>query len=208
MIHNKTLLVGSLLACSALVALACTPKKDKPDEAASASSVVHSGSSDTASRGVASMQVQSGSFSPHASIPTKYTCEGDNISPQLSWSGMPASTKSLALIVDDPDAPDPKAPKRTWVHWVLYDIPPGAHTLSENVHKLPTGTREGTNDFKHTGYGGPCPPIGRHRYFFKIYALDAELGDLGRPDKAHLEQAMKGHVLAKGELVGTYEKTK
>ncbi len=208
MIHYGTLFVGSLLMGSVLACAACTPRKDKPDEAASASSVVHAGAGDPAGQGAKTMQLQSSSFSPQGSIPTKYTCEGDNISPQLSWSGMPGGTKSLALIVDDPDAPDPKAPTRTWVHWVLYDIPPGAHTLSENVHKLPGGTHEGVNDFKHAGYGGPCPPIGRHRYFFKIYALDVELGDLGRPDKARLEQAIRGHVLAKGELMGTYQKMK
>ncbi len=206
--HYRTLLVASLFTAVALAAAGCTPKKDKPNEAASASSVVHPASGDGAGRGAKAMHITSQSFSPNGSIPTRYTCEGENVSPELSWSGAPQGTRSYALIVDDPDAPDPKAPKRTWVHWVLYDIPPGSHTLQQNVQKLPQGTREGTNDFKHVGYGGPCPPIGRHRYFFKIYALNVELGDLGQPDKARLEQAIKGHVLAKGELIGTYAKVK
>jgi len=143
-------------------------------------------------------------------IPARYTCQGEDVSPALAWSGLPAGTRSLALIVDDPDAPDPQAPKTTWVHWVLYDLPPAAGGLPEGVtsHALPPGTREGLNDWKRTGWGGPCPPIGRHRYFFKLYALDAELPDLGRPDKARLEKAMEGHVLGKAELMGTYEKAK
>jgi hypothetical protein len=121
---------------------------------------------------------------------------------------MPDGTKSLALIVDDPDAPDPAAPKRTWVHWVLYNIPPTANGLPEAVasSSLPKGTREGTNDWNRTGYGGPCPPIGRHRYFFKLYALDVVLPDLGPARKAELEKAMEGHIPAKAELVGTYQK--
>ncbi len=130
------------------------------------------------------------------------------MSPPLEWSGAPAGTRSFALIVDDPDAPDPKAPKTTWVHWVLYDIPAGATGLPAGVDSksLPPGTREGLNDWKRTGYGGPCPPVGRHRYFHKLYALDTVLGDLGRPTKAKLEAAMKGHVLAQAELVGRYQR--
>ena len=119
-----------------------------------------------------------------------------------------AGTKSFVLIVDDPDAPDPRAPKTTWVHWVLYDLPAACDHLPEGVGTLPSGTRDGTNDWKRTGYGGPCPPIGRHRYFHKLYALDATLGDLGTPTKARVEQAMAGHVLAEARLVGTYEKAK
>jgi Raf kinase inhibitor-like YbhB/YbcL family protein len=121
---------------------------------------------------------------------------------------VPASAKSLVLIVDDPDAPDPKAPKMTWVHWVLYDIPPTERGLPQAVaaRDLPPGTREGTNDWKRTGYGGPCPPIGRHRYFHKLYALDVVLGDLGQATKTQVEAAMKGHVLAQAELLGTYRK--
>jgi Raf kinase inhibitor-like YbhB/YbcL family protein len=139
----------------------------------------------------------------------QYTCEGDDLSVPLAWSGAPSGTKSFALIVDDPDAPDPKAPKMTYVHWVLYDIPAGLNGLGEGTSKrLPSGAREGVNDWKRSGWGGPCPPIGRHRYFFKLYALDAVLGDLGTPTKPVLENAMKGHILAQGELVGTYEKGK
>ena len=155
-----------------------------------------------------SLTLKSTAFAADGEIPARYTCEGEDVSPPLAWSGAPAGTKSFALIVDDPDAPDPAAPKMTWVHWVLYDIPATAGGLYEDVDpaKLPAGTREGVNDWGRTGYGGPCPPIGRHRYFHKLYALDAVLGDLGRPKKAALEKAMKGHVLAEAVLVGTYEK--
>jgi len=147
-------------------------------------------------------------FEPNAEIPARFTCEGEDASPALAWSGVPEKARSLALIVDDPDAPDPKAPKTTWVHWVLYNLPPAASGLPQkaSAKDLPPGTREGLNDWKRTGYGGPCPPIGRHRYFFKLYALDAELPDLGRPTKAKLEEAMAGHVLARAELIGTYQK--
>src|SRR4029077_5379034 len=134
--------------------------------------------------------------------------DGKDTSPPLEWSGAPAGTKSFALIVDDPDAPDPKAPKMTWVHWVLYDVPANTASLPEGVKSLPAGTREGTNDWKRTGWGGPSPPIGRHRYFFKLYALSATLGDLGPATKAQLEKALAKHVLEKVELVGTYEKPK
>jgi Raf kinase inhibitor-like YbhB/YbcL family protein len=152
------------------------------------------------------LALSSPSFAHQSEIPAAFTCEGKDVSPALAWSGAPAGTKSFALIVDDPDAPDPKAPKMTWVHWVLYDLPPSAQGLSEAVKQLPEGTREGRNDWKRTGWGGPCPPIGRHRYFFKLYALDAVLPDLHRPTKADLERAMQGHVLGHSELVGTYEK--
>ena len=141
-------------------------------------------------------------------IPSDYTCDGADISPALAWSGIPAGTKSLALIVDDPDAPDPAAPKMTWVHWVLYNLPADTKRLSEAVEStdLPPGTGEGKNDWKKTGYGGPCPPIGRHRYFFKLYALDVALPNLGTPTKAELESAMQGHILEKAELIGLYQK--
>jgi Raf kinase inhibitor-like YbhB/YbcL family protein len=157
-----------------------------------------------------SLVLTSLAFAAGAAIPPRFTCQGADVSPPLAWSGAPEGAKSLALIVDDPDAPDPRAPKMTWVHWVLYNLPLGAKGLPEGVapSALPPGTREGTNDWKRTGYGGPCPPIGRHRYFFKLYALDAVLPDLGKPNKAKLEAAMKGHVLAHAELIGTYEKTR
>jgi Raf kinase inhibitor-like YbhB/YbcL family protein len=150
----------------------------------------------------------SSAFSHQGSIPKRYTCEGGDISPPLAWSGVPEGTKSFALIVDDPDAPDPKAPRMTWVHWVLYNLPATAQGLAEGVKSgaLPVGTKEGRNDWKRAGYGGPCPPIGRHRYFHKLYALDAILPDLGTPEKPDLEQAMAGRILAQAELIGTYEK--
>ena len=147
-------------------------------------------------------------FADNGPIPKLYTCQGKDISPALAWSGLPAGAKSLALIVDDPDAPDPAAPKMTWVHWVLYNIPASATGLAEAIAPtaLPIGTREGTNDWKRTGYGGPCPPIGRHRYFHKLYALDTVLPDLKQPTKAQLEKAMEGHVIGKAVLMATYQK--
>jgi Raf kinase inhibitor-like YbhB/YbcL family protein len=158
----------------------------------------------------AHMQISSPSFTHQGSIPEKYTCEGADTSPPLAWSGVPPSAKSLALIVDDPDAPDPSAPKMTWVHWVAYNLPPQTTSLGEGSSRksLPQGAKEGLNDWKKPGYGGPCPPIGRHRYFFKLYALDIALPDLGRPSKADLLKAMQGHVVGSAELVGTYEKSR
>jgi Raf kinase inhibitor-like YbhB/YbcL family protein len=156
------------------------------------------------------LTLRSPAFADQGEIPALYTCEGRDISPALAWSGVPQGTRSLALVVDDPDAPDPKAPRMTWVHWVLYNIPSGESGLPEAVGsaQLPSGTREGLNDWKRAGYGGPCPPIGRHRYFHKLYALDAVLPDLRTPTKAQLEKAMEGHVLERAELVGTYQKRK
>lgn len=151
-------------------------------------------------------KVSSTAFDHGKAIPMAYTCEGNDVSPPLAWSGAPPGTKSFALICDDPDAPDPKAPQRTWVHWVLYDLPAHSHELPGGVQSLPRGTREGLNDWNRTGYGGPCPPIGCHRYFFKLYALDTVLGDLHRPAKAALETAMAQHILAQATLIGSYEK--
>ena len=157
-----------------------------------------------------SLKLTSAAFAHGNSIPSKYTCEGEDVSPPLQWNGIPKGARSLALIVDDPDAPDPQAPKLTWVHWVLFNIPVNATGLPENVApaNLPPGTQVGLNDWKHPGYGGPCPPIGRHRYFHKLYALDTVLTGLKQPSKAQLEIAMKDHVIAKTELVGTYQKSK
>ncbi len=154
--------------------------------------------------------LSSDAFRHDGAIPAEYTADGDDISPALAWSGVPENSKSLVLIVDDPDAPDPRAPRLTWVHWVLYNLPPTATGLARGVpaKALPAGTREGLNDWKRTGYGGPAPPIGRHRYFHKLYALDTILPDLGRPTKARVEAAMKGHVLASAELVGTYQRSR
>lgn len=154
------------------------------------------------------LELTSTSFMNGGVIPTRCTCEGADVSPALAWSGLPPATKSLVLVVEDPDAPDPRAPKMTWVHWVAYDLPPATTALAEGGSKggMPSGARDGLNDWKRTGYGGPCPPIGEHRYFFKLYALDAMLGDLGRPPRARLEKAMAGHVLEQAELVGRYQK--
>ena len=154
--------------------------------------------------------ITSTAFTHEGPIPRQYTCEGADISPALSWSGVPAGARSLALIVDDPDAPDPKAPKLTWVHWVLYNMPATTSGLKEDEKKngVPPGALPGLNDWKRTGYGGPCPPIGRHRYFHKLYALDTLLADLKKPTKLQLLEAMKGHVLAEAQLMGTYQKGK
>ncbi|MFT5701169.1 MAG: Raf kinase inhibitor-like YbhB/YbcL family protein [Desulforhopalus sp.] len=142
-------------------------------------------------------------FSHYHEIPLLYTCDGSDLSPPLDWSGVPRGTESLVLIVYDPDAPDPAAPKMTWVHWVLYNLPPAATGLVQGIvgPDLPTGTMEGKNDWQRTGYGGPCPPIGRHRYFFTLYALDSVLPDLDRPTKAQLEKAIQGHINAEVELM-------
>jgi len=154
------------------------------------------------------MKISSTAFQHEATIPSRYTCDGANVSPPLAWTDVPEGTKSLALLVTDPDAPDPKAPKTTWVHWVLYDLPVDAKGLREAipVKGLPPGTLEGSNDWGRTGYGGPCPPIGRHRYVHTIYALDTVLTDLDRPTRAALLAAMEGHVLASAELIGTYHR--
>lgn len=140
-------------------------------------------------------------------IPARCTCQGDDRSPGLAWRGAPDGTRSYVLIVEDPDAPDPAAPKLTWVHWVLYDLPADCPMLPEGVDPaaLPPGTREGITNRHDTGYHGPCPPIGRHRYFHRLYALDTVLGDLGRPTAAALRTAMRGHILAETELMGTYQ---
>jgi Raf kinase inhibitor-like YbhB/YbcL family protein len=153
------------------------------------------------------LTLTSPAFKPGAAIPSRYTCEGENISPPLAWDGVPDGTKSFALIIDDPDAPDPKAPLRVWVHWVIYNLPPDARQLAAGADKagLPADAAHGLNDGKKAGYGGPCPPIGRHRYFHKLYALDTRL-DLAQATKAELGAAMKGHVLAQAELIGTYQK--
>jgi Raf kinase inhibitor-like YbhB/YbcL family protein len=171
-----------------------------------------------------SLTLTSPAFTAGGNIPHHFTCDGDDISPPLSWSGVPDGTKSLALIVDDPDAPDPAKPERVWAHWVLYNIPPDAAGLMQGIapSNLPHGTREGRNDWKRAGYGGPCPPVGRHRYFHKLYALDTVLPDLGHAGKAELdlhrlfqlgpggkaelEKAMQGHIIEQAELIGTYQR--
>ena len=155
------------------------------------------------------MKLTSSAFSAGGSIPSRHTCDGEDVSPPLAWGDPPPGTKSFALVADDPDAPDPKAPRMRWVHWVVYDLAAGARALPEAVRSaadLPAGARMGKNDWNKAAWGGPCPPIGRHRYFFTLYALDVALGDRGGLTKRELEAAMKGHVLGQAELVGTYQR--
>jgi Raf kinase inhibitor-like YbhB/YbcL family protein len=152
------------------------------------------------------LTISSPAFANNDMIPMRYTCEGEDISPPLAFGGIPAGAASLALIVDDPDAPDPAAPKMTWVHWLVYNLDPAIAGLSEGVTELPPPAGSGRNDFGRTRYGGPCPPIGNHRYMFKLYALDTMLPDLGTPDKETLLRAMEGHILEKAVLIGRYQK--
>lgn len=156
------------------------------------------------------LTLSSEAFAQGSPIPARYTCDGNDISPPLAWSGIPDGTQSLALIVADPDAPDPEAPRLTWYHWVLYDIPPALAGLPENAGSphASTAILNGLNSWEHTSYGGPCPPIGRHRYFFHLYALDQKLDVQGQPTAEALHKAMKGHVIAKTELMGTYAKSR
>lgn len=164
----------------------------------------------SAKEGNMSLSIKSTAFVHEGEIPSKYTCQGKDIAPDLAWEGVPEDAASLALIVDDPDAPDPAAPRMTWVHWVLYNIPPDAIGLPEGAESedLPNGTQEGLNDWNRTGYGGPCPPIGRHRYYFKLYALDAVLEGDDNLTKAEIEAAMQGHILGQAVLMGTYKKSR
>jgi Raf kinase inhibitor-like YbhB/YbcL family protein len=154
------------------------------------------------------MTIKSPAFFYKEEIPPEYTCDGLDVSPPLEWSGVPEQAKSLVLIVEDPDAPDPAAPKMTWVHWVLYNLPPTTTSFKQGITRtdLPPGTREGINDWQQKGYGGPCPPIGRHRYFFKLFALDTILEKLEEPTTAQLTKAMAGHVLDQAELIGLYQR--
>ena len=152
------------------------------------------------------LKIRSNDFHDGGAIPIRFTQDAENVPPDLEWSNVPENTKSLALIVDDPDAPDPKAPKMTYVHWVLFDMPPESTGIKGA--SLPSGTRAGKNDAGKLDWVGPAPPRGRHRYFFKLYALDAVLPDLGAATKAQLEKALAKHVLEKAELVGTYQKKK
>ncbi len=156
---------------------------------------------------ILSLIITSTAFVNEGTIPARHTCDGDDISPALSWSNIPEGTQSLVLIVDDPDAPDPASPRMTWVHWVLYNLPASSTGLTEAIkaNELPEGTLEGLNDWKRTGYGGPCPPIGRHRYFHKLYALDTVFPDLNQPTRAEVEQAIEGHIIEQAVLLGTYQ---
>jgi len=200
------------IALLPLMLAACS----KPEQQASADTsavtadTTGSASQSTPAQGTMAFAITSSAFAPNGSIPTKYTCEGDQTSPPVEWTGAPGGTKSLALIVEDPDVPDPAKPQRTYVHWVVYNIPGSATGIPENASKsgLPAGAIQGNNDSKKQMYGGPCPPIGRHRYFFKLTALDTDLTFTAPPLKADLEKAMQGHVLGSAELIGTYEKAK
>lgn len=149
--------------------------------------------------------LSSPAFADHAEIPKKYTCEGDDSSPPLDWDDAPEGTRSFALVVDDPDAPDPRNPTTRWVHWLVYDLPPSVRRLPESPMLLPSGSKQGLNDSNRLSYDGPCPPIGKHRYFFRLYALDCPLLQLNQPRRPELERAMRGHVLGVAELVGTYQ---
>lgn len=157
------------------------------------------------SKNEASMELKSSAFQAGGDIPRKHTCDANDVSPQLSWNNAPVGTKAFALIADDPDAP-----VGTWVHWVIYDLPADAKELAEAVpttEVLPNGAKQGTNDFRKVGYGGPCPPAGRpHRYFFKLYALDAATGLKPRASKQQLLKAIKNHVLGEAEIMGRYKR--
>jgi Raf kinase inhibitor-like YbhB/YbcL family protein len=151
-----------------------------------------------------SMELKSPAFEEGGMIPKKHTCDGDDISPPLRWTSVADGTKTLALICDDPDAPG-----GTWVHWVIFNIPGDTRDLAENVppqKELPNRAKQGTNDFRKIGYGGPCPPGGTHRYYFKIYSLDTDLDLESGATKAQLLQAMKGHVLGEDQLMGKYKR--
>lgn len=154
------------------------------------------------------LTLSSSAFIDGGEMPVKYTCQGDDISPPLAWRGVPDGTRSLVLIVEDPDAPDPEAPVRTWVHWVVFNLPADTGSLPEDADSsgYPERCHLGLNDWKRANYGGPCPPIGRHRYFHKLYALDVVLDKLGTPTRAELKSAMEGHVLEEAQVVGTYQK--
>lgn len=185
------------------------PKAADSSPALPPASETDSGQKPTSGSNNMSFKLTSSAFSEGGSIPTVYTCEGKDTSPPLSWTGAPAGTRSFAIIVDDPDAPDPEHPRMTYVHWVAYNIPATVSELAEGAGKgaMPAGTGVGLNDWKKAEFGGPCPPIGTHRYFFKLSALDTTL-NLTRPTKPDLEKAMKGHVLGTAQLMGTYHKVK
>ena len=156
------------------------------------------------------LTISSPAFANGAEIPSLHTCDGKDVSPELRFGGVPQGAKSLALVVHDPDAPDPAAPRMDWVHWVLYNLPPGTTSLPQGVRaeELPAGALQGLNDWKRTGWGGPCPPIGRHRYFFRLFALNTVLPDLGSPNRQALQREMQGHLLGSAELMGTYQRSR
>lgn len=154
------------------------------------------------------MEIFSSAFKEGEEIPKQYTCQGRNVSPPLNWTGVPEKAKSLVLIIDDPDAPDPAAPKMTWDHWIVYNVSPEITEFEENITEssIPKGAALGTTSWENTSYGGPCPPIGKHRYYHKLYALDITLTALDKPTKKELLHVMEAHVIAKASLMGTYQK--
>jgi hypothetical protein len=185
----------SLLLLVAFIIFSCT-KKNPETESGKQNS--------TEERSKTEMVITSSAFKEGELIPSKYTCDGDDISPQLSWSGAPENTKSFALINDDPDAPS-----GDWVHWVIFNIPGSVKELPENIPHdkiLDNGTKQGTNDFGQIGYGGPCPPGGTHRYYFRIYALDVYIDKDAGITKKVLISAMEGHILAEAQLIGKYKR--
>jgi len=202
---HRNLLAVALLAC----AIACDNSKSSTTDT---SAVARAKAADTTTLRPMSalLNLSSSAFGANAPIPPKYTCEGANVSPPLAWSGAPAKAKSFALIVEDPDAPDPAKPTRVVTHWVAYNIPGTTSVLAENASKsgMPAGSAQGLNEGSKPAYMGPCPPIGSHRYFFKTYALDTVLTGLKNPKKAALQQAMQTHVVDSTQLIGTYQKTK
>ena len=205
---ERSRLLRTSFAVITLAALAC----GRGSEAGSDTAVAGVAVTSTRPEGSYPMtlKVTSSAFQQGGSIPSQYTCEGKDSSPPLSWSGTPSNAKTIAMIVDDPDAPDPAKPQRVYVHWVVFNIPAQTTSLAENASKsgMPAGAVQGKNDWGKPEYGGPCPPVGRHRYFFKLYALDTALTGLKDATKAELEKAMKGHIVDSGELMGTYQKAK
>lgn len=202
----RNLLAVALLGC----AIACGKSKSSTGDTSMVANTKASADTTTLRPMSALLNLSSSAFGANAPIPPKYTCEGANVSPPLAWSGAPATAKSFALIVEDPDAPDPAKPTRVVTHWVAYNIPGTAPGLSENASKkgMPAGSAQGSNEQNKPAYMGPCPPIGSHRYFFKLYALDTVLTGLKTPKKADLLQAMQTHVVDSTQLIGTYQKTK
>lgn len=185
---------GNLLGLTGLSLVSCDSTRNRPTSTQPQMTAVNK-----------TMKLESTAFTANGMIPSQYTCDGQDISPPLRWDIPPTGTQSLALIVDDPDAPG-----QTFVHWVLYDLPPEIHQLPQAVtaqDTLPGGGTQGKNDFGKLGYGGPCPPSGIHRYFFKIYAIDRELGLKSGATKAQLEAAISGHILATAELIGRYSRS-
>lgn len=204
--RTRSLLAITLLAC----AIACGKSKSSTTDTSLATRAKAGADTTTLRPMSALLNLSSTAFAANTPIPPKYTCEGANVSPPLTWSGAPATAKSFALIVEDPDAPDPAKPTRVVTHWVAYNIPGATPGLSENASKkgMPAGSAQGANEGNKPVYMGPCPPIGSHRYFFKLYALDTVLTGLKNPRKADLQQAMQTHVVDSTQLIGTYQKTK